>query len=332
MNLRSLYRNHRWELILVGLTFVAGAWASVLSPFYLSLDQILYSLQQALAVAGLLSAGLMTVVLVGEIDISVPATLAMGTILLARLSEMSVPLWIALPLVIGLGIVAGLINGLLVVGFGLPSLAVTLGTMAAYRALALLIGGQEGHANFDDSYLALGSALVAGVIPVSLILLLVVFAGFVWLMHQTVFGRLVFMVGSNHVAMRYAGIRVARVKIATFAIAGAMAGLGAAVYVGQFGSARADNASEMLLFVVAAVVLGGIDIFGGRGQVVGVLLALLLLGTLKNGMGLANFPGPVQTLIIGALLVASVALPRLARLRFRWPSADRGSPSRASTG
>jgi rhamnose transport system permease protein len=108
------------------------------------------------------------------------------------------------------------------------------------------------------------------------------------------------MVGSNQVAMRYAGIRVARIKIATFAIAGALAGLGAAVYVGQFGSSRADNASEMLLFVVAAVVLGGIDIFGGRGLVVGVLFALLLLGTLKNGMGLANFPGPVQTLIIGA--------------------------------
>ena len=256
----------------------------------------------------------------------------MGTILLARLSEMSVPLWIALPLVIGLGVVAGLINGLLVVGFGLPSLAVTLGTMAAYRALALLIGGPEGHANFDDSYLALGSALIAGVLPVSLILLLVIFAGFVWLMHQTVFGRLVYMVGSNQVAMRYAGIRVARVKIATFAIAGALAGLGAAVYVGQFGSARADNASEMLLFVVAAVVLGGIDIFGGRGQVVGVLFALLLLGTLKNGMGLANFPGPVQTLIIGALLVASVAVPRLARLRFRLPSADRGPSPGASTG
>ena len=144
-------------------------------------------------------------------------------------------------------------------------------------------------------------------------------------MHQTVFGRLVYMVGSNHVAMQYAGVRVAWVKAATFGIAGALAGLGSAVYVGQFGSARADNASEMLLFVVAAVVLGGIDIFGGRGHVIGVLFALLLLGTLKNGMGLANFPGPVQTLIIGALLVASVAIPRFARLRFRLRSADRGS-------
>jgi rhamnose transport system permease protein len=88
----------------------------------------------------------------------------------------------------------------------------------------------------------------------------------------------------------------------------------------------------MLLFVVAAVVLGGIDIFGGRGQVVGVLLALLLLGTLKNGMGLANFPGPVQTLIIGALLVASVAIPRFARLRFHLRSADREPSPRSSTG
>jgi rhamnose transport system permease protein len=151
-------------------------------------------------------------------------------------------------------------------------------------------------------------------------------------MHQTVFGRLVYMVGSNHVAMQYAGVRVAWVKAATFGIAGALAGLGSAVYVGQFGSARADNASEMLLFVVAAVVLGGIDIFGGRGHVIGVLFALLLLGTLKNGMGLANFPGPVQTLIIGALLVASVAIPRFARLRFRLRSADRGSSPGVSTG
>jgi rhamnose transport system permease protein len=331
MSLRSIYQNYRWELFLVALTLAAGAWASLLSPFYLSLDQILYSLQQALAVAGLLAAGLMTVVLVGEIDISVPATLAMGTILLARLSEMQVPTWVAFPLVIGLGVTAGLINGLLVVGFGLPSLAVTLGTMAAYRALALLIGGQEGHANFDDSYLALGSALIGGVVPVSLVLLLFIYAAFVWLMHQTVFGRLIYMVGSNQLAMRYAGIRVAWVKIATFAIAGALAGLGAAVYVGQFGSARADNASEMLLFVVAAVVLGGIDIFGGRGHVAGVLFALLLLGTLKNGMGLANFPGPVQTLVIGALLVVSVAIPRFARLRFRLRSDGRGSSPGNST-
>jgi len=107
------------------------------------------------------------------------------------------------------------------------------------------------------------------------------------------------------------------VKVAAFAAAGAITGVAALVYVGQFESARADNAGEILLFVVAAVTLGGVDVFGGRGHVAGVFLALLLLGTLKNGMGLANVPGPVQTLVIGGVLVVSVAIPQLAKLRRR---------------
>jgi rhamnose transport system permease protein len=117
--------------------------------------------------------------------------------------------------------------------------------------------------------------------------------------------------------MRFSGIRVGAIKVAAFAAAGGIAGLAALVYVGQFESARADNASEILLFVVAAVTLGGIDVFGGHGRVAGVFLALLLLGTLKNGMGLANMPGPVQTLIVGGVLVASVTIPQLRRLRLR---------------
>ena len=109
-----------------------------------------------------------------------------------------------------------------------------------------------------------------------------------------------------------------RVKIAGFAIGGLMAGLGSLVYVGQYQSARADNASDILLLIITAVTLGGVDIFGGRGRVLGVFLALLLLGTLRNGMGLANVAGPVQTLVIGLLLVGSVLVNqsagRLARL------------------
>jgi rhamnose transport system permease protein len=93
-----------------------------------------------------------------------------------------------------------------------------------------------------------------------------------------------------------------------FTIAGAMSGLASLVYIGQFQSARADNASDMLLFTVTAVVLGGVDIFGGRGNVVGLILSLLLLGTLENGMGLANVSGSVQTLAIGTVLIVSVLI------------------------
>jgi rhamnose transport system permease protein len=315
--MRRLLGTFGWEATLVVLMLLCAVWATSLSPFYLDADQILYSLQQALAVAGLLAGGLMMIIVAGEIDISLPATLAMGTILFARMAESGVPIWLAVPVVLALGGCAGAVNGALVVGFGLPSLAVTLGTSAAYRALALALGGQEGHANFPESYIWLGSTLLWGSVPVSLLLLAVVYAALGGAMHGTVFGRLLYMIGANATAMRFSGARIGAIKVACFAAAGAIAGLAALVYVGQFESARADNASEILLFVVAAVTLGGVDVFGGHGRVVGVFLALLLLGTLKNGMGLANLPGPVQTLIIGGVLVVSVTIPQLRRLRRR---------------
>ena len=179
----------------------------------------------------------------------------------------------------------------------------TLGALGAYRALALLLGGQESFAGFPDSYIWLGSALVGDTVPVSLILLLLVFVALAVVMHGTVFGRHCYVVGANVRAAAFSGVPARRVKVAAFGLGGLGAGLASLGYIGQYQSARADNASDMLLFIVTAVVLGGVDIFGGQGRVAGVLLALLLLGTLKNGMGLANLAGPVQTLVIGTLLV-----------------------------
>jgi rhamnose transport system permease protein len=324
--MRDLLRRRRWEWTLAVLTLLAATCASLTSPFYLSFDQISYSLQQSIAVIGLMALGLMTVVVVGEIDISLPAILALGNILFAKLSVMGVPLVLALPLVLAVGCAAGVLNGVLVVAFGLPSLAVTLGAMGAERALALLLGGQEGFADFSPSYVWLGSSLVGDVVPASLLLLAVCLAAFGLLMHGTVLGRAFFVCGLSPRAALLSGVRVRAVKVAAFAIAGAMSGLASLVYIGQFQSARADNASEILLFIVTAVVLGGVDIFGGRGNVLGVLLSLLLLGTLKNGMGLANVAGSVQTLVIGTLLIASVLIaqakssPGIVR-RVRMPSA-----------
>lgn len=317
-------RGFVWELTLVVLILLVATWASLTSPFYLSFDQITYSLQQSVAVVGLIALGLMAVVVVGEIDISLPAILALGNILFMQLAVAHCPVWVAAPVVLIVCTLAGLFNGLLVVAFGLPSLAVTLGAMGAYRALALLLAGQEGFAAFPDDYLWLGSASIAGVVPASLALVALAALVFGFVMHATVLGRSLFVCGLNSRAALLSGVRVRRVKTTAFAIGGAMAGLASLVYIGQFQSARADNASDILLFVVTAVVLGGVDIFGGRGNVLGVLLSLLLLGTLKNGMGLANVAGSVQTLVIGTLLIVSVLIAQggpwsgaITRLRLR---------------
>jgi rhamnose transport system permease protein len=317
MNRLLPWRLPVWEAGLVVLILAAGAWSATLSPYYLSLDQIAYSTRQFI-IPGLLALGLMIVVVVGEIDISLASTLAVGTVALSKFSAFGLPIWLAAILVVLIGAVLGALNGTLVARLGLPSLAVTLGTMGAFRGLAFIIGTEVGYTDFGDPYLYVGSEQVAGIVPVSFVLFVIVAIGASFLMHGTVFGRRCFAVGNNREAAWISGIDVKRLKTVTYALAGGLAGLAALVWVGQYGSARGDNADGMILLVVTAVVLGGVDINGGRGTVPGVVLALLLLGTLRNGMGLANIAGPTQTVVFGSLLVLGVLRPVAVAAWARW--------------
>ena len=311
--MNALRRLPQWELTLVVLTLCAGAWSAYLSPYYLSLDQIALSTRQ-FVYPGILALGLAVVVIQAEIDISLASTLAFGAIILSQFSEAGVAVWIAVPPMILACMLLGALNGVLVARLGIPSLAVTLGTMGAYRGLAFIIGSEMGYTGFDGSYTFIGSKKLWGALPVSFLVFLLVAAGVGFLMHRTVFGRRSFAVGNNREAAWIAGIDVTRLKIQAFALAGGLAGVAALVWIGQYGSARGDNADGAILFVVTAVVLGGIDINGGKGSILGVVLALFLLGTLRNGMGLANIAGPTQTVVFGALLIAGVLRPLAARL------------------
>ncbi|HTW26560.1 MAG TPA: ABC transporter permease [Acetobacteraceae bacterium] len=321
-----------WEFTLVGLILLAGAWSAHLSPYYLNADQILDSTRQFI-IPGLLALGLMVVVLTGEIDISLASTLAFGAVLFGRCSAAGIPIGVAVSLVTLACALLGTVNGILVARLGLPSLAVTLGTMGAYRGLAFIIGSDMGYTNFDDPYLWTGSEYVHKVIPVALLLFVAIVLVMAFLVHRTVFGRCCFAIGNNRDAAWIAGIDVVRLKIATYTIAGALAALAALVWIGQYGSARGDNADGLILVVVTAVVLAGVDINGGSGTVLGIVLALLLVGTLRNGMGLANIGGPTQTVVLGALLVVGVlrplALRLLRRLSAHGPFSSRAGPARA---
>ena len=142
-----------WEATLVVLILLAAAWSARLSPYYLALDQILESTRQFI-IPGLLALGLTIVVLTGEIDISLASTLAVGAVLFARLSAHGLPLAGAIPIVIACCAALGALNGFLVARLGLPSLAVTLGTMGAYRGLAFIIGSETGYTDFDGRFTA----------------------------------------------------------------------------------------------------------------------------------------------------------------------------------
>lgn len=302
----------QWELTLVVLTLAAAGWSATLSPYYLSVDQILTSTRH-FVYPGILAIGLAVVVILGEIDISLASTLAFGAVLLSKFSAAGAPIWLAVPAVVAACAALGSLNGFLVARLNLPSLAVTLGTMGAFRGLAFIMGSETGYTSFDDSYLYVGSESLFGSLPVSFLLFCIVALAVGVLIRRTVFGRRCYAVGLNKEASWAAGVDVARLKIEAFALAGGLAGLAALVWIGQYGSARGDNADGAILFVVTAVVLGGVDINGGRGGILGVVLALLLLGTMRNGMGLANIAGPTQTIVLGALLIAGVLRPAIFR-------------------
>jgi rhamnose transport system permease protein len=317
------WRAAHWEIMLAVLTLAAGAWSAQLSPYYLSLDQIADSTRH-FVFPGLLALGLMVVVVLGEIDISLASTLAVGSVLFSKFSACHVQVWAALPIVVVVCGLLGALNGLLVATLRLPSLAVTLGTMGAYRGLAFIIGTEKGYTDFDDAYLWVGSEHILGnIIPVSFIVFAIASLVVGFVMHYTVFGRQCFAVGRNNDAAWFSGIKVQNLKIRAYTLAGVLAALAALVWVGQYGSARGDNADGAILFVVTAVVLGGVDINGGKGTVLGVVLALCLLGTIRNGMGLANIAGPIQTVVLGGLLTLGVLLPGLSatasHLRHWWP-------------
>jgi len=308
---RETIGRYSWESILVVFVLCSVVAASLLSPLYLNAFQILYSLQQTMGIAGILAIGFMVVVLVGEIDLSLPAILAICTVSFARLSVLGMPFgWSAL-ILLALATALGLANGILVVSFSLPSMAVTLGMMGVYRAVALWIGGYEGFGAdaFGPAYIFVGEKAIAGVVPVSLLLLVALFVIAYLLVHRSVYGRLLYATGNNRRATFLSGHNVKAIIASTYGIGGLMAGIGALVYIGQYQSARSDNEANILLFVVACIALGGVNLAGGKGTLFGLIMSILLLGTIQNGMGLANINGPVQVLVIGLILLASMIVP-----------------------
>lgn len=305
-------RSYGWEGLLVVLIVLAAIWSSTLSPYFLDPVNLLNSFT-FFVIFSLMAFGLFPIVVQGEIDISLASTLAVSSVLLGKMSVAGVPLYIGLPITLVVCGLLGAINGVLVAWAGLPSLAVTLGTLGAYRGLAYILAGDAGVTGITPEYTSLGTTWI-GIVPLVLVIVVLVAIVFTVLMSSTPFGRFSYAIGNSPAASTMAGVPVVRTRVAAYALGGVMAGLAGLVWVAQYQSARGDNADGSILFVLTAVVLGGVSIKGGSGRALGVLLAIILLGTIQTGMKLANVPGTSQTLMIGALLVLSIGIPRAIQL------------------
>jgi rhamnose transport system permease protein len=276
------------------------------------------------------------VVITGEIDLSVASTLGVSCVVFGQLyvaGVTSLPLLIAICLV--LGAVLGAFNGLFITVFGLPSLAVTIGTLAFFRGLAYVVIGDKFVATYPTEWTrgAIGP-IPRTLIPWMSLVVLAAAALFAVVLHATPIGRGLYAIGNNADGARFAGVAVARTKFWLFAVTGAVSALAGVFYTLRFASARNDIGSGLELSVVAAVLLGGVSIFGGRGGIVGVVAAVVLLGTLRNVLQLASVPPNAITIVIGGLLIASVVGPNVITMvrarRRRRPGATSAAPA-AST-
>jgi len=303
----------RWESLLVVLIVAGGIWSWTLSSFFLHTANLL-DLTTPYAYLGLMALGLTFVVIAGEIDISVASTMTVSAVSFAQLWHAGANVWLAAFAGLAIAAALGLANGLLIGVLNLPSLAVTLGTLAAYRGLAYVILGGNARSGFPSSFTQIGGGYIHNELPVALLVLLAAAFALGVLLHATRFGRYLYTLGSNRETARFSGVPETRVRVTIFVLSGLMAGIAGIVYLGYFGSVQADAASgSELISVVTAVVLGGVDIFGGAGSMLGVLLALILIAVLRNGMQLANIGGAAQDIVIGGLLVGAILAGNVVR-------------------
>jgi rhamnose transport system permease protein len=262
------------------------------------------------------------IVITGEIDLSVASILGLTCTVLGQmwyLGITSLPLLVVLSLLLGAGL--GAVNGTFITVFGLPSLAVTIGTLALYRGLAYVVLGDRAVANYPVEWTRRAISPIPGTtIPWFVLVVATLALAFGIVLHATPIGRGLYAIGNNAEAAKFAGINVARTKFWLYVVCGMVSALAGIFWTFRFASARADNALGLELSVVAAVLLGGVSIFGGRGGLVGVLAAVILLGTLRNALQLQNVPANTLTIVTGALLIVSVVGPNvvaMARQRLR---------------
>ena len=302
----------RWESLLVVALAGLVVLGNALSPFFLTPGNF-SNLIAALMEVAIMALPMTLIIVAGEIDLSVESMAGLASAILGFLWAAGVPLWIGIPIVLVIGALGGLLNGLLVARGGLPSLVVTLGTLALFRGLALIVLGPRGISDFPAAFTELGFGHVPGTLipwPFVIFLGLAVMLGVV--LHRTWIGRQIFAIGKNSGASRYSGVRVTRIRVGLFVLSGLIAALAGIILTSRLSSARADAGQGMTLTVVTVVLLGGVNIFGGSGSIAGVVLAVLAVAVMQNALRLAHVTVEVQSVALGSLLILSVVIPSLA--------------------
>lgn len=304
-----LVRNDQLGVVLALVVLIA--LMAVIAPYFWSANNLLEVARQVSATA-IIAAGGTFVILTSGIDLSVGSALGVCAMVAIVGSDKGLPALASIVLALAAGAVIGAVNGIFVSRFVLPAFIVTLAALTYLRGIVYVGTGGTTLIPENVAYRWIGQSAVLG-IPYAVVIMLGVFAGGWFLLNRTVFGRQVYAIGGNAEAARLSGIPVRRVVTMTYIISGVCAGIGGLIVASRLESSVPDLGSGYELNAIAAIVLGGTSLMGGRGSLVGTLVGALFIAVLSNGMTLMNVQSFYQQIIMGVVILLAVLIDRFRR-------------------
>jgi rhamnose transport system permease protein len=300
----------QWEFILALLLIGVIIMGSVISPYFFdvwTLSDATFNFSEK----ALIALPLALLILTREIDLSVAAIIALSSLAMGLCAGQGYGPWSLAAIGMIVGLLCGMFNGVLVTKIGLPSIVVTIGTMSLFRGLAQVVLGDQAITTYPAGFSTIGQGYIIKWPPIaySFGIFLIFASVFAIILHRTATGRRLFAIGNNPSAAKFSGIAVERMKLALFCLTGLMAGLAAVLLTSRIGSTRSNIALGWELDIITMVILGGVSISGGVGSIGGVVLAVFVLGLATLALSLINVPGIVISVLMGFLLIFSIAAP-----------------------
>ncbi len=299
-----------WALMTLGVFVMEMIVFSLITPNFFNFNNLMSSTNNFVAV-GVMALSMAFVIIAGGIDLSVGSMMSLCGVTLGVLWHHGLSIWLASVVAILFGGLLGFINGQIVVRTGIQPLIATLATLFIYGSVAMVIGGQGSIYGFPSSFLLVGTGYLFGVLPIQLLIFTVLALLFGFLLQRTNYGRRVIFIGNNENAAYYSGVAVSRVKTWTYVVSGLTSGLSAVLLCSFFASVRGDMGLNFELTVITVCLVGGINVFGGFGNIFGVVVGTFILGMLQEGLNMLNVSSVEQSIVTGFILILAVGIQQL---------------------
>ncbi|MCL2865571.1 MAG: ABC transporter permease [Lachnospiraceae bacterium] len=300
----------QWEWLLLLLFIVVNVINASISPNYLVFDNLMHAFM-VFSDRAILVFPMMMIILMGDIDISIASTMALSAVVMGVSYNVGLPMIPAIVLALMVGTTCGLFNGVLLAKFKeLSPIIVTLVGMILFRGIASIMLENRAAGDFPSWFRNLGWGYV-GRVPIVFIFIIVQALVFGYMIHFTEFGRNLYAIGNNETAAKYSGVKTDKIRTIVFMTMGLFAAISGIFLASRMGSVRPSMALGYEMDVIAMVVLGGVSNLGGKGRLIGVVIATFIVGFLRFGLGIANVPSQVIMIIVGALLIVAVIIPNI---------------------